>query len=128
MPMTDRVVSHPALRSRRAAIARESPTMIRHTPPPTVTIRAIVCPPVSPVMKGMAGPLSTMYMPAKTAATTSTRRPVIARLTRQETVRGRCVGAGGMFQRRGVGAVGEVSSRGGAERGEPQRGQGPPAS
>ena len=60
MPRMDSVVSQPALRSRRAAIARDRPTMIRHTPPPMTMIRATVCDPVSAVMKGMAGPLSTM--------------------------------------------------------------------
>ena len=60
MPRIDSVVSQPALRSRRAATARDSPTMRRHTPPPMTMMRATVCSPVSAVMKGMTGPLSTM--------------------------------------------------------------------
>ena len=59
MPMMDRVVSQPALRSRRAATARQAPTMSRHTPPPMTMMRATVWSGVAPVMKGIVGPLST---------------------------------------------------------------------
>ena len=59
MPMMDKVVSQPALRSRRAATARQAPTMSRHTPPPMTMMRATVWSGVAPVMKGIVGPLST---------------------------------------------------------------------